>query len=145
MKANKIESEENESIIKSFKNLYAFFIEHQHTSKDFLDCIQNWSYQLILQHDENLFPEKNNEINFYIPENKMEALEQVYDVVYMIYLDQKVEDVELEITTLFAKALGFPDYVVEDILNAIITTPHDGIKRILLRKELKKILQGEKN
>ncbi|MDQ3394334.1 MAG: hypothetical protein M3512_09525 [Bacteroidota bacterium] len=145
MRGIRLDSQEYESVKKSFKNLYAFFIEHQYTSKDFLHCIQKWGYQLTLQREEYLFPENYKEVNFELPDNRLDALEQVYDVVYMIYLDQEIEDVELEITTLFAKALGFPGYIVGDLLKAIVTAPYDGMNKTEVRKELELIIKEEKD
>lgn len=145
MKGIKLESEEYESVKKSFKNLYAFFIQHHYNSKPFLHCIQKWGYQLTLQREEYLFPENYLEVEFSIPEDRMEALEQIYDVVYMIYLDQQIEDIELEITTLFAKALGFDGAIVGDLLKAIVTAPHDGLNKSEVKKELQIIINAQKD
>jgi len=72
------------------------------------------------------------------PKDKLEAIEWVYDLVYMIYLDGKVEDVELEIATEFATKLGFEAHVANDLLKAIVTAPHDGVAGKDVKTEIRK-------
>ncbi|QCK13441.1 hypothetical protein [Mangrovivirga cuniculi] len=70
------------------------------------------------------------------PSDKLYALEEIYDIVYMIYLDGVVEDVELSLTIKFAEKLGFEKHVVGDLLKAIVTAPYDGIPKEEVRNEL---------
>lgn len=65
-------------------------------------------------------------LTFIKPDNKAEQLEALYHLVLMIYLDQRVEDTELEVATIYATHLGFRPTVVNDLFKSIVTAPFDG-------------------
>ena len=52
-------------------------------------------------------------------------VEAIYHLVYMIYLDEVVDDIELEVAAIFAQTLGFRNSVVSDLFKAIATTSQD--------------------
>ena len=54
----------------------------------------------------------------------------------MIYLDDFVEDIELEIAILYAKELGIDPSLVGDFFKAIATAPFDGKSSVDVRKEI---------
>lgn len=83
---------------------------------------------------------KNNP-DYTPPANKQEALERVYDLVYMIYLDGVVEDDELQVTSQYAEKLDLPPSIVGDLLKAIVTAPADGVSADEVRNELKELLE----
>lgn len=137
-----LKQEEIDSIKKSFYNLLAHFIQMDAAKEDFIDGIFKWGVQLDISKKEiyNIIGDPQS-IAFQHPKDKLEAIGWVYDLVYMIYLDGKVEDIELEITTEYAKKLGFQPHIVNDLLKAIVTAPYDGIENEDVRQEIKTIVE----
>lgn len=135
--------DEYDSVRKSFYNIFALFLNMESISKQMLDCIFKWGIQLDISRDElHFILAKPDAIQYIAPANQVEAIEHVYDIVYMIYLDGIVEDVELEVTMKYAKQLGFKPHIVGDLLKAIVTAPYDGIDRTQVRKELTRLLEA---
>ena len=54
-------------------------------------------------------------------------MEAVYHLVHMICLDQVVEDVELEVASIYAEKLGFRSSLVGDLVKSIVTEDSDDI------------------
>ncbi len=135
--------DEYNSVRKSFFNIFALFINTESISSQMMDCIFKWGIQLGISRDElHFIMNKPEAIQFVEPENQIEAIEHVYDIVYMIYLDGIVEDIELEVTMKYAEKLGFKPHIVGDLLKAIVTAPHDGIDKTQVRKELSSLLES---
>ncbi|MDN5204465.1 hypothetical protein QQ008_23935 [Fulvivirgaceae bacterium BMA10] len=133
--------EEYRSIKESFYNIFAAFLGMENVKEDFIDCIFKWGVQLDIDKKELYsFIGKPETVKFIEPADEKEALEHVYDLVYMIYLDGEVEDIELEVTTEYAKMLGFKPHIVNDLLKAIVTAPYDGLEDSKRRGELKQII-----
>ena len=134
---------EYNSVKKSFFNIFALFLNLESINNQMLDCIFKWGVQLGISRDElHFILNKPDAIQYEAPENQMEAIEHVYDIVYMIYLDGIVEDVELEVTMKYAEKLGFKPHIVGDLLKAIVTAPHDGLDKTQVRKELGTLLES---
>lgn len=135
--------DEYNSVKKSFFNIFALFLNIESINNQMLDCIFKWGVQLGISRDElHFILNKPDAIQYEAPENQMEAIEHVYDIVYMIYLDGIVEDVELEVTMKYAEKLGFKPHIVGDLLKAIVTAPHDGLDKTQVRKELGTLLES---
>jgi len=135
--------DEYNSVRKSFFNIFALFLKIDTINSQMLDCIFKWGIQLGVSRDElHFILNKPDAIQYEEPNNQMEAIEHVYDIVYMIYLDGIVEDVELEVTMKYAERLGFKPHIVGDLLKAIVTAPHDGLDKTQVRKELSGLLES---
>lgn len=138
-----LNNDEYNSVKKSFFNIFALFLNLESINNQMLDCIFKWGVQLGISRDElHFILNKPDAIQYQAPENQMEAIEHVYDIVYMIYLDGIVEDVELEVTMKYAEKLGFKPHIVGDLLKAIVTAPHDGLDKTQVRKELGSLLES---
>ena len=138
-----LNKDEYNSVRKSFFNIFALFIKTESISSQMMDCIFKWGIQLGISRDElHFILNKPDAIQYVEPENQIEAIEHVYDIVYMIYLDGIVEDVELEVTMKYAENLGFKPHIVGDLLKAIVTAPHDGLDKTQVRKELSSLLEA---
>jgi hypothetical protein len=138
-----LDETEYASVKNSFYNIYSLFIAENAQSEGFHDCIIKWGLQLGISEielEENL--KKNLKFQFKEPSTPLEAIEQVYDLVYMVYLDGIIEDVELEVAMEYAQRLGFKKHIVGDLLKAIVTAPHDGVSKDQVRKELKELLES---
>ena len=59
----------------------------------------------------------------------------------MIYLDGKVEDIELELVTRYAEKTGFQSHIVNDLLKTIVTAPYDGFSFTHVKQQLKEIIE----
>jgi hypothetical protein len=141
MKAKKeLNENEYQSVKKSFLDIYLLFISEERIPRRFVDCVVKWGAQLDITDAEiNEVIKNRDAFKFQRPE-KETAIEQMYDLVYMIYLDNVVEDVELEVAMKYAEKLGFEPHVVGDLLKAIVAAPADGMDHSLLREDLKKLL-----
>ncbi len=59
----------------------------------------------------------------------------------MIHLDDVVEDVELEVASIYAVQLGFKSTLVNDLFKSIATEPYDDIKPRIARQEVLEFLK----
>lgn len=109
---------------RSFFHVYHSFLNEGFISKDFVGCLFKWGVQLHITEDELEFVDpswKEQELT-----SKEQGINHLFNLVFMIYLDGQVEDIELEVVTKYAKKLGFDAHIVNDLLKAIITAPFDG-------------------
>ena len=60
----------------------------------------------------------------------------IYHPSALIYLDDVVEDVELEVASIYAEKLGFNRGIVGDLFKSIATMEADGAKGEDIRKEV---------
>lgn len=136
-----LNEEEYQDVKRAFFNIFSYFLSTEPESKEFHDIIYKWGIQLGVGKDVlDFFVSEPSTIKFEKPDTQLKALEQVYDLVYMIYLDGIVEDVELLVASKFAKSLGFEQYIVGELLKSIVTAPYDGIPRSEVRNELHSFL-----
>lgn len=146
MKAKEsLKREEYESIKKSYFNIYSLFLSDDEITRQLVDCILKWGLQLDLTEEElEDVIKKRDSYSFEMPP-KEEAIEQIYDLVYMIYLDDVVEDIELEVAMRYAEKLGFQPHLVGDLLKAIVSAPSDGVDHFQLRKDIKHLLAADES
>jgi hypothetical protein len=131
---------EYQSVKKSFFEIYLLFVSQESIPRRYVDCIVKWGAQLNVSDSEMISIIKTRDnFQFVVPERE-KAFEQMYDLVYMIYLDNVVEEVELEVAMKYAEKLGFEPHVVGDLLKAIVAAPADGIDHLQLRDEIKRLL-----
>jgi len=137
-----LNAQEFEQVKSSYLNIFSFFVKAKGVNKKKLDCIFNWGEDLDIPHEELKYIFNHpDSVFFEQPAAKIDAIEQVYDLVYMIYLDGIIEDIELEIAMEYANLLGFKPGIVGDLLKAIDTAPGDGVPKEQVRKELRAILE----
>ena len=77
-----------------------------------------------------------NNLTYLTPESYDEKVKSVYHLVYMIYLDNVIEDVELEVAMLYAEKIGLNKIVVAKLFQSIATAASDGINPDTLEKEV---------
>jgi hypothetical protein len=119
--------EQVHSIKKSYLNIVGLFLGEEKIESRYLRCLLKWGFQLQLNPDD--LSQENIDISllkFSHPEDKVERVESIYHLVYMICLDQVVEDVELEVASIYAEKLGFKASLVSDLLKSIVTADSDG-------------------
>ena len=76
------------------------------------------------------------ELTYSPPQTKEEKIRSVYHLVYMIYLDRVIEDVELEVAMIYAEKIGLNKIVVAKLFQSIATAAFDGITPQMLEKEV---------
>jgi hypothetical protein len=123
----RLSSEGTYSIKKSYLNILGLFLTEEKIESRYLRCLLKWGFQLQLG-PEDLRHENIDisDLKFSHPEEKVEKAEAVYHLVHMICLDKVVEDVELEVASVYAEKLGFKPSLVSDLLKSIVTEDFDG-------------------
>lgn len=137
-----LSKEQLHSVKKSYLNILAFFLGQEKIQSKFLRCLLKWGFQLHLTPDD--LRSANIDITsmkFLHPEEKVEKLESIYHLVYMIYLDEVVEDVELEVATIYAIQLGFKAEIVSDLFKSIATADYDSRKRKNVHREVMEFMK----
>jgi hypothetical protein len=117
--------EQSHSVKKSYLNILGLFLGQDKIESRYLRCLLKWGFQLHLNPDD--LRQANIDISslqFSHPE-KLQKLEAIYHLVYMIYLDKVVEDVELEVAVIYAEKLGFRASVVSELFKSIATAAYD--------------------
>jgi len=134
--------EESDSIKKSLQNIYALFLSQDSIKPQYITCLIKWGIQLKLNYEEITSIINNvDKDSFVIPQDKVVVIQSIYDLVHLIYLDDKVEDLELEVATVYTQALGYKPHLVGDILKNILTAPYDGLKDESIREEIKNLAE----
>lgn len=132
-----LEKEHLDSIKKSYFNILALFLGHENIESRFLRCLLKWGFQLKLTPDDLRSADVDiTNLKFTSVGDKVEKLEAIYHLVFMIYLDEVVEDIELEVATIYAKELGFKGNVVSDLFKSIATEPYDQPSERNVRREV---------
>jgi hypothetical protein len=130
------------SVKKSYFNILALFLEKDKIESRFLRCLLKWGFQLHLNpNDLHQAQVDVSHLAFTEPGEKIDKLESIYHLVFMIYLDQVVEDVELEVATIYAEKLGFKPFVVGELFKSIATSPYDQEKSLGVREEILEFLK----
>jgi hypothetical protein len=141
--ANLLTTEQLASVKRSYFNVLGLFLQHEQVESRFLRCLIKWGIQLQLSPSDltniNLDLDK---LAFQEPREKIESL---YHLVYMIQLDNVVEDIELEVATLYAERLGYAPEVVAELFKSIATVPFDQEKPRDLRKEIEDFMKIQKS
>ncbi len=126
-----------ESVKKSYFNILALFLSSEKIDSRYVRCLLKWGFQLQLNpQDVKNAGEDLSMIQFSKPEEKLDRLEAIYHLVHMIHLDKVVEDVELEVATVYAETLGFKSSVVAGLFQSIATADYDDFPSRDVRKEV---------
>jgi hypothetical protein len=122
----------------SYFNLLAVMMTSQQMESKYIRCLVKWGIWLGV----NIEDLKELEIiKATIPSDKAGRLEAIYHLIYMIYLDKVVEDVELEVATTYAEKLGFQRGLVGDLFKSIATIGYDNYSVGDVRKEVEDFLK----
>jgi hypothetical protein len=109
--------EYHSSLKQSFFNILAFFLERENIESKYIRCLLKWGLQLDLNKEDLVLSNMDSsQLSFSEPNEKIESL---YHLVYLIYLDHLVEDVELEVAMLYGERLGFSPDIINDLVKEI--------------------------
>lgn len=140
--ADHLTTKQSASVKKSYFNILALFLSLDKIESRFLRCLLKWGFQLRLNPDDLKQADVDiSHLKFEHPEDKVEKLEAIYHLVYMIYLDDVVEDVELEVSTIYAQKLGFKSDVVSELFKSIATAKYDLTKPRNVKQEVMDFLK----
>ena len=137
-----LNKEQIHSVKKSYLNILALFLGKDKIESRFLRCLLKWGFQLHLNPED--LKKANIDISsmkFSHPQEKIERLESIYHLVYMIYLDDVVEDVELEVATIYANELGLREDTVSELFKSIATAAYDLKKKRSSQQEIMDFLK----
>jgi hypothetical protein len=137
MKKSQFDQEHLASVKNSYFNILALFLGQQQIESRFLRCLLKWGFQLHLNPEDLTRANVDlTNLQFAHPGDTIVKLESIYHLVYMIYLDEVVEDIELEVATIYAERLGFKSTIVSDLFKSIATEAYDGQKSRNVRNEV---------
>jgi hypothetical protein len=126
-----------ESLKKSYFNILSLFLGQDKVESRYVHCLLKWGFHLHLNPDDiKTVGEDLDQIKFSKPDEKIERLEAIYHLVQMIYMDKVVEDVELEVATIYAEKLGFKPSIVSGLFHSIATATYDNADTRDVRKEV---------
>lgn len=125
---------------RSYFHLLSFFLREEKIESRYVTCLIKWGIQLGI----DVSNTKDLEIastSYVPPTQKTEKLEALYHLVYMIYLDKVMEDVELEVASVYAEKLGFEKSMVGDLFKSIATVRYDRSSPQDVKKEVEDFLK----
>ncbi len=122
----------------SYFNLLAVMMTSQKIESKYIRCLVKWGIQLGVNVDDLKELEKTNAT---IPSDKAGRIEALYHLIYMIYLDKVVEDIELEVATAYAEKLGLQKELVGDLFKSIATLGYDNYAVRDVHKEVEDFLK----
>jgi hypothetical protein len=126
------------SLKSSFSNILAFVVHENGSDTQKISCLTKWGAQLGFRQAElNRLILTPSLLTYQAPATSIDALAQVYDLVYMVYMDGVIEDVELDLVSLYATGVGLEAHVVNDLLKALVSAQMDGIPNEEIRLDLK--------
>lgn len=137
---------ELESVKTSYLNILALFLGKESVESKYVACLLKWAVQLeFSREDIRKVEEHFNQMVFSMPKSNDDKINSIFDLVQMIYLDNIVEDIELEVASIYAEQLGFKKYVVGEMFQSIATAPYDGKSIDDVKKEIKILIDSYKD
>ncbi len=131
------------TLINSYYTVLTAFAKSSLQDKKIMNCLYGWGEHLgIARTKLNDIVQQAGQSDFQQPDNRQVAVNQLYDLVYMIQLDERVDDHEIKILMMYAEKLNLPGRIVGDILKALLTAPGDGISAAQVKDELKDLLEA---
>ena len=120
-------TKQNDSIKRSYLNIVALLLEEKKIDSRYVRCLLRWGFELNVSPGDLLAMNIDfSRIRFVDPGDKIQKVESIYHLVHMICLDQVVEDIELEIASIYASKLGFKPSLIAELVKSIVTADSDG-------------------
>lgn len=126
------------SVKKSYLHILTLFLENEEVKSKYVKCLLKWGMHLRLNKHDLADLE---DIDTFANDSETQKAEAIYHLVYMIYLDNKIEDVELEVASSYANTLGFDESFVADLFKSLVTAPADGANPREVREEISDFLR----
>ena len=120
-----LNQEQIASIRRSYFNILALFLEEEYFESRFIRCLLKWGFQLQLTPEDLKVDNLDIATVAFKAPDKLERLEAIYHLIYMIFMDKVVEGVVLEVAAKYAEKLGFQPTVVSELFKSIATAAYD--------------------
>jgi hypothetical protein len=140
-----VENKYLKPVKESYFNLLAVLFEQEHIKGSHMRCILKWGIQLEISGKDIDVIGNGLHSAYTPPSSEVERLESVYHLVHMIYLDQMVDDSELEVASIYAARLGFSSTMLGDLFKSIATIEFDRTSPEDVRKEVIDFLKIQKS
>ena len=128
----------HDGLRNSFINILAFVMQNENSCDSRLICLSKWGTELGYQEEElQKLMFKPSSLVYKAPVSNIDALSQVYDLVCMVYMDGIVEDIELDLVSIYASGVGLEAHVVNNLLKALVAAQLDGIPNEAIRSDIK--------
>ena len=129
-----LSTEEISSVKQSYMLILKHFLNKEMVESRFITCLLKWGVHLNvdvqdIKQYETLEPGQ-------LPATMEEKAAAIFNLVHMIYLDDVVEDIELEVAIIFARELGLDPSLVGEFFKAIATAPFDEMNSADIRSEI---------
>ncbi len=129
-----LSTEEIASVKQSYMLILKHFLNKEMVESRFITCLLKWGVHLDvdvqdIKQYETLQPGQ-------LPASMEEKAAAIFNLVHMIYLDDVVEDIELEVAIIFARELGLDTSLVGEFFKAIATAPFDEMNSADIRSEI---------
>ena len=129
-----LSTEEITSVKQSYMLILKHFLSKEMVESRFITCLLKWGVHLNvdvqdIKQYETLTPGQ-------LPDSVEEKAAAIFNLVHMIYLDDMVEDIELEVAIIFARELGLDTSLVGEFFKAIATAPFDDMSSADIRSEI---------
>jgi len=134
-----LNKQEYESVVQTLFKVRGFALSQSPVKDRFMKCINKWAAELGIP-EKSLAEQEVEQVRRVEGEYDVFAVEALYDLVYLIHMDDILEEVELEIAMDYSEALGFKPHVVGDLAKAIVEAPHYDVQGLKLKEELQELL-----
>lgn len=124
---------QRKQVTGSFFNLLAMYPSAEHIRSSHAKCLIRWALQLGLNADDITAYDK---ASFRIPETKTEKIRSAFHLVYMICLDHRIEDDELEVAREYAERIGLNGTVIAGLFQSISTAEYDELEPDEMEREI---------
>ena len=125
-----------------FANLCQLALADAFVTKDELDYLNKLCNNFNLdKEDFDYIMDNAYTIAFYAPKTSMERLEQIYDLVRMVLIDDIIDERKVMLCVEVAEKLGFKAHVVGDLIKALVNVTEETGEDTLPENDLQLILK----
>jgi hypothetical protein len=124
---------QQQQVTTSFFNLLAMFPAADNIRSAYAKCMIRWALQLGLKADDITAYDR---APFHIPTTRTEKIRSAFHLVYMICLDHRVEDEELELARMYAERIGLNGTVIAGLFQSISTAEYDELDPQEMEREI---------
>jgi hypothetical protein len=125
-----------------FAHLCQLSLADAFLTKDELDYLNKLCYNYNLdQADLDYIMENAYTIPFCAPKTSMERLEQMYDLVRLVLIDESIDERKVKLCVEVAEKLGFKAHIVGDLIKALVNVTEETGESTLPKDDLQIILK----
>jgi hypothetical protein len=134
----------NDSLKSHFLNLFNLASIDEEKADAEMQYLYELGKKWAISEDELLqIVQKPQEIQFVKPDTTQECVYQLYDLVCMMLIDDKIDEREVALCVKIAIKLGFKPEIVGDLVKALITAADDQLPKEVIEKELNTWLENK--